>query len=168
MNRAIQEEEEEISSVWVGRLLRGLTVLLNESIYSWVSSVESRMIPHLLTLKDYWYLHPFPFSFLSLHTLFAPSVQSTFVQDPNIFADYTRLPLMAQPDYQNLSACLTEEFALFKNSLLAITNRALINSINELRNELHRTAAETRAHINETKREIETLRTDIMSRMEAR
>ncbi|MCJ1429755.1 hypothetical protein MMC29_007670 [Sticta canariensis] len=76
---------------------------------------------------------------------------------------------MAQPDYQSLSVCLAEaaqEFALCRNAPSAITNRALINFINELRDELRRTEAETRAHIDEAKREIETLCTDILSRME--
>lgn len=139
---------------------------MNESIYCWMSSVESCVIPHLLTLKDYWCLHLFPFSFLYTHCL----LHQYRVLLPK--TQYIRrLPLMAQPDYQNLSACLAEaaqEFALFRNAPSAITNRDLINSINALRNELRRTAAETRAHIDETKREIETLRTDIMSRLEAR
>ncbi|MCJ1429756.1 hypothetical protein MMC29_007671 [Sticta canariensis] len=86
---------------------------------------------------------------------------------------------MAQPDYQNISACLTglaREFVLLPNAPLAITNQALIDSINELRNELRLTAAETNTHIDEqiaetkryiaeriatTNRHIESLRTDI-------
>ena len=85
--------------------------------------------------------------------------------------------MMAQPDFEKISASFTalaRELVLLPNARLAVNNQVPIDTINELRNEIRQTAAETNRQISETNRQIaelygriETLRTDVFTRLGA-